>query len=303
MPGNLRKPPWLMTRLNDDGSILKMRRLLARHALHTVCESAMCPNVGQCFPKGTATFMILGNLCTRRCRFCAVGKGAPASLDPGEPRRVAEAVRALSLKHVVVTSVTRDDLPDGGAEHFARTIAEIRSQCSQATVEVLIPDFQGMQEHLRKVCAARPDIIGHNVETVPRLYPRVRPQAVYERSLNVLRLAALAEGMRAKSGLMVGLGEEANEVVQVLRDLREVGVEMITIGQYLRPSLSHLEVQRYVPPEEFEDYRRLAEQMGFPYVASGPLVRSSFNAEEALAAFERSDRPVDHPFKGTKFSV
>lgn len=283
MPRNLRKPPWLMTRLNDDGSILKMRRLLASHALHTVCESAMCPNVGKCFPKGTATFLILGSVCTRRCRFCAVDKGAPTPLDPAEPGRVAEAARALGLRHVVVTSVARDDLPDGGAAHFARTVEEIRRCLPEATVEVLIPDFRGRESDLHVVLSAEPDIVGHNVETVPRLYPQVRPQAVYVRSVEVLRVAGQAgTGVRTKSGLMVGLGEEKAEVASVLLDLRGAGVSLVTIGQYLRPSLAHLEVERYVTLEEFEEYRQLAQDLGFAYVASAPLVRSSFNADEAL---------------------
>jgi len=292
MPGCLRKPPWLMTRLRDDDAVMRMRRLLASHALHTVCESAMCPNVGKCFPKGTATFMILGGVCTRSCRFCAVGKGRPEPLDKEEPRRVAEAAKALALRHVVVTSVTRDDLPDGGASHFARTIAEVRSLLPEATIEVLIPDFQGSEPALRRVIESAPDIVGHNVETVPRLYPLVRPQAVYARSLKVLRQAAEA-GMRTKSGLMLGLGEEREETLQVLRDLRGVGLAMVTLGQYLRPSLAHLEVQRYVRPEEFQELGEMAMQMGFAYVASAPLVRSSFNAEEALAGLRKPGHRTD----------
>ncbi len=259
-----------------------MRALLGELRLNTVCQSAHCPNECECFASGTATFMILGDTCTRSCRFCAVDQGTPPPPDPDEPRRVAAAAARLGLRHVVVTSVTRDDLADGGSGHFAATIAAIRAGC-QATVEVLIPDFRGSADSLRRVLAARPDVCNHNVETVPRLYPLVRPQAVYERSLELLcRVADYGHGILPKSGLMVGLGETHDEVAAVMRDLRAAGCEALTIGQYLRPSPEHLPVERFVPPEEFEAYHEEAEALGFSAVAAGPFVRSSYHAEALL---------------------
>jgi len=284
-----RFPPWLTKRLPPPGATDEVREVLNTLGLNTVCRSAHCPNQCECFARGTATFMILGATCTRNCRFCAVDHGEPAALDPEEPRRVAEAAAELGLRHVVVTSVTRDDLPDGGAGHFAATIAAIRERCD-ATVEVLTPDFGGSRSALGRVLAARPEVFNHNVETVPRLYARVRPEADLERSLLVLRLAAEA-GLVTKSGLMVGLGEGRGEVLEVLRRLRGAGCRMVTIGQYLRPSPSHLPVARFVPPEEFEEYRKQAEALGFTAVAAGPFVRSSYHAGEsyrALAARERN---------------
>jgi lipoic acid synthetase len=254
--------------------------------LHTVCQSAHCPNQGECFARGTATFLILGNTCTRSCGFCAVGQGTPAAPDPAEPRRVAEAAARLGLRHVVVTSVTRDDLPDGGSGHFAATIAAVRAAC-EATVEVLTPDFQGSAGSLTRVLEARPDVYNHNVETVPRLYPRVRPQASYERSLELLRRAAAhGHGIMPKSGLMVGLGESHGEAVAVMKDLRRVGCEALTVGQYLRPSPAHLPVERFVPPEEFDQYRDEAKVLGFSVVAAGPFVRSSYHADALLKGVE-----------------
>ncbi len=260
-----------------------VRELLRELGLHTVCQSAHCPNACECFARGTATFLILGSVCSRSCAFCAVTRGLPAPPDPDEPRRVAEAAARLGLSHVVVTSVTRDDLPDGGSGHFAATIAAIRAACT-AAVEVLTPDFQGSEPCIRRVLEARPDVFNHNVETVPRLYPRVRPQAAYERSIEVLRLAAEAgEGAATKSGLMVGLGESHDEVLAVMRDLRDAGCQALTVGQYLRPSPEHLPVERFVPPEEFDTYQHEAEALGFAAVAAGPFVRSSYHAD-ALAA-------------------
>jgi len=260
-----------------------VRELLRELGLHTVCQSAHCPNACECFARGTATFLILGSVCSRSCGFCAVTRGVPALPDPDEPRRVAEAAARLGLSHVVVTSVTRDDLPDGGSGHFAATIAAIRAVCA-AAVEVLTPDFQGSEACIRRVLEARPDVFNHNVETVPRLYPRVRPQAIYARSLGVLRLAAEAgEGVVTKSGLMVGLGESHDEALAVMRDLRGSGCKALTVGQYLRPSPGHLPVERFVPPEEFDAYRSEAEALGFAAVAAGPFVRSSYYAD-ALAA-------------------
>lgn len=278
-------PSWIKRRFPPQEEWESVQRLLRTLALHTVCESARCPNIGECFRRGTATFLILGNVCTRSCRFCAVAKGTPGPLDPEEPERVAEAAQRLNLKHVVVTSVTRDDLPDGGAGHFAATIGAIRRVLPQATVEVLVPDFQGKEEALDTVLAARPDVLNHNVETVPRLYPSVRPQAHYERSLWLLKRAKeKAPGILTKSGLMVGLGETREEVEGVLRDLRGVQCDIVTIGQYLRPSVHHLPVAAYVPPEEFAYYREYALRLGFLGVASGPFVRSSYRAEEFVAS-------------------
>lgn len=278
-------PSWIKRRFPPQEEWENVQKLLRTLALHTVCESARCPNIGECFRRGTATFLILGNVCTRGCRFCAVAKGTPGPLDPGEPERVAEAAQKLNLKHVVVTSVTRDDLPDGGAEHFAATIVAIRRVLPQATVEVLVPDFQGKEEALDIVLAARPDVLNHNVETVPRLYPSVRPQANYERSLWLLgRAKEKTPDILTKSGLMVGLGETREEVESVLKDLRGVQCDIITIGQYLRPSVRHLPVASYIPPEEFEYYREYALRLGFLGVASGPFVRSSYRAEEFVAS-------------------
>jgi len=274
-------PPWIRRRFPPQEEWERVERLLRSLSLHTVCESARCPNLGECFRRGTATFLILGDTCTRSCRFCAVKKGIPLPPDPEEPRRVAEAARTLSLHHVVVTSVTRDDLPDGGAEHFAKTIRAIRECLPQATVEVLVPDFQGSAEALEVVLAARPDVLNHNVETVPRLYSLVRPQADYARSLELLRRTrARYPGVLVKSGLMVGLGETQKEVEAVLWDLKEAGCDVVTIGQYLRPTAWHLPVVAYVPPEVFAHYREYALRLGFRGVASGPFVRSSYRAEE-----------------------
>jgi lipoic acid synthetase len=256
-------------------------RKLAGMGLHTVCQSARCPNLGECFGSGHATFLILGNACTRDCGFCAVDHGQPSPVDPAEPARVAEAARLLGLQHVVVTSVTRDDLPDGGAAQFAATITAIRDILPLTTVEVLVPDFQGDWDALECVLQAQPNVLNHNVETVPRLYPQVRPQADYARSLELLRRArGSREGPLSKSGLMAGLGETGDEVVQVLRDLRAVSVEAVTIGQYLQPTKAHLAVAEYVPPETFDAYAETARGLGFRHVRSGPLVRSSYQAGE-----------------------
>jgi lipoic acid synthetase len=278
---NLRKPSWLIKRLPPDAAISEVRALLRQQSLHTVCENAMCPNLGECFARKTATFLILGNVCTRHCGYCAVESGSPLPVDPEEPARVAETASNLGLKHVVVTSVTRDDLPDGGANHFAETIRAIRRRCPSTAIEVLIPDFRGSEDALRIVLEAEPDILNHNVETVQRLFPTVRPQGSYERSLELLDRAkrALTHGF-TKSGLMVGLGEREDEVVQVMRDLRKVDCDIFTVGQYLRPSKNHLEVQEYYPPESFDRMKVEGESMGFLFVASGPFVRSSYNADQ-----------------------
>lgn len=275
-------PLWLCRKAGDPGLVDSMEERLRGWDLATVCQSAHCPNLGECFSRGTATFMILGRVCSRRCRFCAVDKGTPRPLDPQEPERVALAVKSMGLAYVVVTSVTRDDLPDGGAAHFAETIRCIRHHCPRTRVEILVPDFMGSREALDTVCDAAPDMFNHNVETVPRLYGTVRPEAEYRRSLDVLAYAA-GRGLPAKSGLMLGLGEAAREIWEVLVDLRRVGCSYLTLGQYLAPSGRHVPVQRYVTPEEFARWGETARAMGFLEIASGPLVRSSYRAEEMFA--------------------
>ena len=274
-------PAWLRKRISDPSLIFKMKDLLDGLHLHTVCENAECPNQGECFSSGTATFLILGDICTRNCRFCAIRKGHPDPLDPNEPQNLAEAVSRLKLKHVVITSVTRDDLPDGGSTHFAKTIEAVRQTNPSTTIEVLIPDFQGSASALKITVDSSPEIINHNVETVPRLYPEVRPKADYHRSLELLqRVKEMDPKLATKSGMMLGLGETHNEVVEVMEDLRRVSCDLLTIGQYLRPSPSHHVVCRYVPPQEFEEYAAIALKIGFKGIASAPLVRSSFKAGE-----------------------
>lgn len=282
-------PPWLRKRLPPEEQTRPVLELLRELRLGTVCQEARCPNIGECFARGTATFMILGTTCTRHCTFCAVGDGAPAPPDPREPDRVAEAARRLGLRHVVVTSVTRDDLPDGGAGHFARTIHALH-EGTPATVEVLIPDFAGRTEDLERVLDAGPEVLNHNVETVPRLYGRVRPEADYRRSLQVLAGAAASPGVPvAKSGLMLGLGETPQEVLAVLGDLREAGCTALTMGQYLAPSPAHHPVAEFVPPERFRELEQRARDLGFAAVASGPFVRSSYGA--ARMAEDLLNRP------------
>lgn len=275
-------PPWIKRRFPASCGE-NMEIILRSLALHTVCESARCPNIGECFGKGTATFLILGEVCTRNCGFCAVRKGRPLPPDPEEPIRVAQAAKALALKHVVVTSVTRDDLPDGGAGHFVQVIRALRMTLPSVTIEILTPDFQGREEFLEIFQEDLPDVFNHNVETVPRLYPTVRPKAQYERSLFVLqRFKTLFPSVLTKSGLMVGLGETTEEVLGVLSDLRHAGCDIVTIGQYLRPSMKHLPVREYVPPSWFSFYEEKACELGFRGVASGPFVRSSYLAERFM---------------------
>lgn len=282
---NKRLPEWLTVKAPKHGAYEQMAGFLRSLELHTVCQSASCPNIGECFSAGTATFMILGNVCTRNCGFCGISHGEPLPLDPMEPARVAEAAERLGLKYVVVTSVTRDDLPDGGAAQFADTIRSIGGTLPGAKVEVLIPDFAGDEGALRAVVAARPFVLNHNVETVPRLYSGVRPEADYRRSLSLLETAKrFSPSIVTKSGLMVGLGESEEEVIQVLRDLREVGCDFVTIGQYLRPSRTNLPVAEYVHPSQFEAYKGIGLGMGFRFVASGPFVRSSYHAAEAAGS-------------------
>lgn len=281
-----RKPQWLKKQF-DPVAEGKMTALLRSLSLHTVCEDANCPNRSECFKSKTATFLILGDVCTRGCRYCAVTKGAPFPLDPDEPQHVAEAAETLGLRHIVVTSVTRDDLPDGGAEHFARTITALRERLPQSTIEMLIPDFQGDQAALQCVIDAKPDIINHNVETVPALYPVVRPQANYRRSLELLRRVKQT-GLYSKTGFMVGLGETQEDVLSLMDDLAEIGCDMLTIGQYLQPSKNHLPVAAFITPEQFDEYKELALAKGIRYVASGPFVRSSYHAAEAMAHMEET---------------
>jgi lipoic acid synthetase len=290
MTDRLPKPSWLKVRLPGGPNYLRLKSLMREQELHTVCEEAHCPNMGECWEAGTATFMILGDVCTRACAFCAVTSGRPsAPPDPGEPKRVALAVARMGLTHAVVTSVNRDDQPDGGSAIFADTIRWIRRLSPATTIEVLIPDFVGDWQALETVLAARPQILNHNTETVPRLYPRVRPKARYERTLELLERAGMA-GPRpvTKTGIMLGLGESYNEVLEVLRDLRAVECDVLTIGQYLRPTPKHLPVVRYVPPEEFEALRRDGLALGFKHVESGPLVRSSYHAERQVPAGVRA---------------
>ena len=277
----MRKPPWLKKRVPPLHDVEKVRSILEQIDLHTVCQEACCPNLGECFAEGTATFLILGRVCTRACGFCAVERGAPAPPDAAEPERVSQAVQMMGLHYAVVTSVTRDDLPDGGASSFAKTIRAIRASNPKTKVEVLIPDFKGDRNSLKIVLRERPEILNHNVETIPRFYPRVRPLADYERSLNLLKTSKDEYPQIAtKSGLMLGFGETREEVLEVLRDLREAMCDYLTIGQYLQPRQDRLPVIRFIPPEEFEEYKRVGEGMGFRAVASGPFVRSSFHAAQ-----------------------
>jgi lipoic acid synthetase len=277
------KPDWLKVRIAAGQNKNEVVELLSRLSLHTVCEEANCPNLSECFGRKTATFIILGKVCTRNCTFCNVTKGRVEPVDPSEPLHVAQAVKELELKHVVVTSVTRDDLSDGGAGHFARVIAAVKELTPGVVVEVLIPDFQGDSAALEQVVVAAPAIINHNVETVPRLYPEVRPMADFRRSLALIRRVKENETkIYTKSGIMVGLGETPAEVVGVLEDLREHDCDFLTIGQYLAPSKNHHPVIEYVHPDQFEQYRKIALKIGFAYVASGPLVRSSYLADQAL---------------------
>ena len=276
-------PEWIKVRIHEGENFKELKQLVQRRNLHTVCEEARCPNIFDCWNRRTATFMILGDVCTRACRFCAVTSGRPTELDIGEPVRVAESVAELNLRHAVITSVDRDDLRDGGAEIFARTIRAIRRLSPGTTVEVLTPDFQGDRDAIRTVAEAGPDIFNHNTETVPRLYARIRPKAVYANSLGLLLyVKELNADMVTKSGVMVGLGETKEELLQVFRNMREHHVDVLTVGQYLRPSKKHAEVVRFYRPEEFVELKRDALAMGFQHVESGALVRSSYHADEQV---------------------
>lgn len=280
------RPEWLKVRLPSGERYANLKRLVHQQHLNTVCEDARCPNIGECWGAGTATFMILGDVCTRACKFCAVKTGLPPEYDLDEPRRVASAIRQLNLKYAVITSVDRDDLEDGGAFIFAETIRLTREACPGIKIEVLIPDFRGDKDALYKVAEARPDVLAHNVETVPRLYRISRAGSRYRRSLDVLLNAKSFDWhMRTKSSLMLGLGERVDEVVEVLRDLREAQVDILTLGQYLQPSKDHLPVERFYTPAEFAELRTTGLSLGFPYVESGPLVRSSYHAEKQEVMF------------------
>ena len=286
------RPPWLKVRFPAGENYERLRVLMRDQELHTVCEEAHCPNIGDCWNRGTATFMILGDTCTRSCGFCAVKTGRPGTVDLGEPRRVALAIQRMGLRHAVITSVNRDELADGGSSIFAETIRWTRKLSPEVTVEVLIPDFKGVWSALQNVLDARPEILNHNTETVPRLYSTVRPQGNYQRSLELFRQARRMDpGALTKSGLMVGLGETVDELVAVFRDLRDVGVEILTVGQYLRPSPDHLPVVRYWTPEEFASLKQTALALGFRHVESGPLVRSSYHAEEQVRGAAPAIRP------------
>jgi lipoic acid synthetase len=277
----------LKIRLQSNEESAEVERIVKEHSLHTICSSGLCPNKAECWRRRTATFMILGDICTRGCRFCATKTGIPLAPDASEPEKLAESVRLMGLRHVVVTSVTRDDLPDGGARHWAAVVEAIRRQNPDATIELLIPDLDARADLIEIVAASKPDIIGHNIETVERLTPLVRSRAKYRTSLRTLEIISKQMGAVSKSGLMVGLGESDDEVLQTLRDLRDVGVEIVTLGQYLRPSLEHYPVAAYITPEKFEWYRLQALEMGFSYCASAPMVRSSYLADAALESVKR----------------
>ena len=280
-----RKPGWLKVRAPGGPNYLRLKQLMRELDLHTVCEEAHCPNVGECWEHGTATFMILGDVCTRNCAYCAVAHGRPPKFDPAEPERVAQAVAEMQLQHAVITSVDRDDLPDFGAWAFAETIRQIKQYVPTCSVEVLVPDFQGDEEAIQTVLDASPDIYNHNTETVPRLYKRCRPGGRYERVMKIFTAAKrIAPHIPTKSGIILGMGEANEEVLAVLRDLRVVDVDIITLGQYLRPSASHIKLDRYVTPDEFRMFREEGMAMGFRHVESGPLVRSSYHAWEQVQA-------------------
>ena len=281
----LRKPEWIRIRIPNQEAINRLKARLRQHHLHTVCEEASCPNLNECFSSGTATFMIMGDICTRRCPFCDVAHGRPAPLDSDEPQRLAQTIAAMQLNYVVITSVDRDDLRDGGAGHFVACIQAIRAACPQTQIEILVPDFRGrMTVALEQLQSASPDVFNHNLETVPRLYQAVRPGADYHWSLQLLkRFKEQNPPIPTKSGLMLGLGEQLAEVLQVMAELRDHHCDRLTLGQYLQPSRYHLPVQRYLSPNEFQQLARLGQQMGFKHIASGPLVRSSYHAEQQAA--------------------
>ena len=279
-----RKPEWLKIKLPKGTNYSEVKRIVQQHNLHTICTSGKCPNMGECWAAGTATLMILGNICTRSCKFCATQTGKPLPVNPDEPNHVAESIRQMRLKHTVITSVDRDDLPDKGAGHWASTIKEVKKVNPSTTIEVLIPDFDGIQELIQQVIDAKPDLISHNLETVRRLTPLVRSRAKYETSLGVIRTIHQA-GVIAKSGIMVGLGETRDEIMETMDDLLKAGCSVFTIGQYLQPTHSHLPVETYIHPDVFEEYRLIGLKKGFRFVESAPLVRSSYHAERHISSF------------------
>ena len=276
-----KKPSWLKVKLPTGESYKKVRNLVSEHKLHTICESGNCPNMGECWGAGTATFMILGNVCTRSCDFCAVSTGKPEEVDVFEPARVANSVKLMNVKHAVITSVDRDDLQDGGADMWVKTVSAIRRKSPDTTLETLIPDFAGKWENLQRIIEVAPEIVSHNIETVRRLTKKIRIQAKYNRSLELL-LRLKKGGMKTKSGLMLGLGETEEEVIETMQDLRSVEVDILTLGQYLQPTPKHAEVKDFITPEKFDEYQKLGLKMGFRFVESGPLVRSSYHAEKHL---------------------
>jgi lipoic acid synthetase len=279
--GRIAKPKWLRVKLPTGENYKMVRSLVSEHKLHTICESGNCPNMGECWGEGTATFMILGNICTRSCGFCAVSTGKPLMVDPHEPEHVAESIFLMKVKHAVITSVDRDDLADGGADIWVRTVEAVRRKAPGVTMETLIPDFAGKWENLQRIIDVAPEIVSHNVETVRRMTKQVRIQAKYDRSLEVLRRLKQG-GMRTKSGVMLGLGETHQEVLETMEDLRSVGLDVITLGQYLQPTPKHLPVAEFITPERFAEYETIGKQMGFRHVESGPLVRSSYHAEKHM---------------------
>lgn len=288
----VRKPDWF--KVTYDSEVGSVGKMMKDASLHTVCKEANCPNRGECYKKRTVTFMIMGNQCSRNCKFCNVINGIPTHLDPMEPFNVAKSAKELNLKHVVITSVTRDDLEDGGANHFAKTIQAVKKLNSEVTVEVLIPDLKGEDKNLDIIINAKPDVINHNMETIERLYEKVRPEAIYERSLYVLKyVKENAPAILTKTGIMVGLGEKEEEIYQLMDDVLEVGCDIFTIGQYLQPSRKHVDVEEYVSLEKFEEYRQVGIKKGFRFIASSPLVRSSYKAAEALEA-KGVDREIKH---------
>jgi len=287
-----KKPPWLKQRLPAGFICEEVGTLINNAKVHTVCQEAQCPNIWECFSRKTATFMIMGDRCTRNCRFCAVKHGPDRFPDPEEPHRIAGMVQNLNLDYVVITSVTRDDIPDGGASFFVRTVKEIRRKVPNALIELLIPDFQGNKDALRSITEIRPDVLNHNIETVPRLYSIVRPEAIYQRSLDLLKQVVTYDStIIAKSGLILGIGEQPEEILNTLKDLLHAGCQLVSIGQYLQPTKAHLPVERYIPPKEFNDWRKIAIEMGFVEVACGPFVRSSYHAKNLYQAVKPFSTP------------
>jgi len=278
-----RHPDWLKVKIGSGESYVKMRSLLRNAKLHTICEEAKCPNMAECFGNGTAVFLIMGDTCSRNCGYCNVKHGKPLPINPNEPKDVAESVKELGLSYAVVTSVTRDDLEDGGASIFSEVVKEIKNINKNCNIEVLIPDFNGDEEALKKVIDAEPDVINHNIEVSEELFPTIRPEGNYKTSLNVLKtIKKINKKMKTKSGFMVGLGEDKEQIIKTMQDLREADVDFLTIGQYLQPTRQHVEIKKYYTPEEFNEFKRIALDLGFKHVESGPLVRSSYHAEQAL---------------------